>query len=95
MYVFFAPKVGVSTNNIVIKNTGFRWASCSVNGDLAFHWKCMMAPPKVIDYLVVHELCHIHKRNHSDAFWNEVDKVLPDYKERKLWLRKHGAALDL
>ena len=55
----------------------------------------MMATPSVIDYLVVHELCHIHHRNHSDAFWNEVDKILPDYKDRKTWLKKHGAALDL
>lgn len=62
---------------------------------MAFHWKCMMASPSVIDYLVVYELCHMHHHNHSDAFWNEVDKILPDYQNRKLWLRKHGAALDL
>jgi predicted metal-dependent hydrolase len=55
----------------------------------------MMAPPKIIDYMVVHELCHLHQRNHSDAFWNEVDKVMPDYRERKMWLKKHGAGLDL
>jgi predicted metal-dependent hydrolase len=55
----------------------------------------MMASPKIIDYMVVHELCHIHHRNHSDAFWNEIDKVMPDYRERKAWLKKHGAELDL
>ena len=55
----------------------------------------MMAPAKVVDYVVVHELCHMRVRDHSDAFWNEVDKVLPDYLERKSWLRKHGAALDI
>jgi predicted metal-dependent hydrolase len=55
----------------------------------------MMAPPKVIDYIVVHELCHIHHRRHNDAFWNEVDKVMPDYNERKSWLRKYGAGIDL
>ena len=54
----------------------------------------MMAPAKIIDYMVVHELCHMHHRNHSDAFWNEVDKVMPDYRERKMWLKKHGAGLD-
>ena len=55
----------------------------------------MMAPARVIDYLVVQELCHLHHRDHGDAFWNEVDKVLPDYRERKEWLRKYGASLNL
>jgi predicted metal-dependent hydrolase len=72
-----------------------RWASCGSIGVLNFHWKCMMAPPRIIDYIVVHELCHFHHRNHTDAFWNEVDKVMPDYRERKEWLRKHGASLAL
>lgn len=54
-----------------------------------------MAPQTVIDYIVVHELCHFRHRDHSDAFWNEVDKILPNYRERKEWLRKNGAALDV
>lgn len=91
----FAPKVGVSPKKISIGDLAFRWASCSSDGKLSFHWKCMMAPAKVVDYVVVHELCHMHVRDHSDAFWNEVDKVIPDYLERKSWLRKHGAALDI
>jgi len=92
---FFTPKVGVSPSGTAVKELGYRWASCTQWGLLAFHWKCMMAPPKIIDYMVVHELCHLHKRNHSDAFWNEVDKVMPDYRERKMWLKKYGAGLDL
>jgi predicted metal-dependent hydrolase len=80
---------------VVVKEMGYRWASCGKNGVLNFHWKCMMAPPKIIDYIVVHELCHVHHRNHSDAFWNEVDKVMLDYRERKAWLRKNGAGLDI
>ncbi|CAG0998145.1 hypothetical protein RHDC4_02981 [Rhodocyclaceae bacterium] len=74
---------------------GYRRASCSADGRLSFHWKCMMAPPCVIDYIVVHELCHLHRREHDEFFWNELDKVLPDYAERKAWLRANGAALDL
>lgn len=54
-----------------------------------------MAPQTVIDYIVVHELCHLRHRDHSDAFWNEVDKVLPRYRERKEWVRVNGAALDV
>ena len=92
---FFAPKVGVKTAYVKVKDMGYRWASCGTNGTLNFHWKCMMAPPKIIDYIVVHELCHLHHRNHSDAFWNEVDKVMPDYRERKNWLRTRGASLDV
>ena len=93
--LFFAPKVGVKAETIRVKEMGYRWASCGHSGTLNFHWKCMMAPAKIIDYIVVHELCHFHHRNHTDAFWNEVDKVMPDWRERKEWLRKHGASLDL
>lgn len=92
---YFAPKVGVSPTGTAVKELGYRWASCTKGNSLAFHWKCLMAPPKIIDYMVVHELCHMHRRDHSDAFWNEVDKVMPDYGERKMWLKKHGAGLDI
>jgi predicted metal-dependent hydrolase len=92
---YYAPKIGVTASSINVKDMSFRWASCSKSGVLNFHWKCMMAPPKIIDYIIVHELCHMHQRNHSDAFWNEVDKVMPDYRERKEWLRKNGAGLSL
>jgi len=90
---YFAPKVGVKAGSIKVKEMGYRWASCGTTGTLNFHWKCMMAPPKIIDYIVAHELCHFHQRDHSDAFWNELDKVMPDYRERKEWLRKYGAGL--
>jgi predicted metal-dependent hydrolase len=92
---YFAPKVGINTRRIDVRELGHRWASCSPAGNVAFHWKCMMAPPAIIDYLVVHELCHLHHLNHTEGFWNEVDKVLPEYRERKEWLRKNGAAMDL
>lgn len=92
---FYAPKVGVAPKSIKVKDMGYRWASCGINGTLNFHWKCMMAPPRIIDYIAVHELCHFHHRNHDDAYWNEVDKVMPDYRERKEWLKRNGANLDL
>jgi len=92
---YFAPKVGVNALATDVREIGNRWASCSPTGALAFHWKCMMAPPTIIDYIVVHELCHFHHLDHTDAFWNEVDKVMPDYRERKEWLRKNGAGLDI
>ena len=92
---YFAPKVGVKPGPLAIRELGHRWASCSPKGNLAFHWKCMMAPLTIIDYLVVHELCHLHVLDHTEAFWNEVDKIMPDYRERKDRLKKNGASLDL
>jgi predicted metal-dependent hydrolase len=92
---YFAPKVGVQVADIKIKDMGYRWASCGTRNVLNFHWKCLMAPPQIIDYTVVHELCHFHHHDHSNAFWNEVDKIMPDYRERKKWLKKHGASLAL
>lgn len=92
---YYAPKVGVAPRGIELRELGNRWASCSPRGRLAFHWKCMMAPQTIIDYIVVHELCHFHHLDHTDAFWNEVDKIMPAYAERKEWLRLNGAGLDV
>ncbi len=64
-------------------------------GGLWRRWRCLVAPLTIIDYIVVHELCHLHHRAPSDAFWNEVDKVLPDYRDRKAWLKVRGVELDL
>ena len=90
-----APLVGVEPGEVAVKELGYHWASCGAGGGLNFHWKTLMAPQTVVDYIVVHELCHLRFRDHSDAFWNEVDKVLPRYRERKEWLRLNGAALDV
>jgi hypothetical protein len=92
---YYAPKVGVEPTVLDVRELGNRWASCSPTGKLAFHWKCMMAPQTIIDYIVVHELCHLHHRDHTGPFWNEVDKVMPNYRERKEWLRRNGAGLDV
>lgn len=92
---YYAPKVGVKPGKIEVRDLGHRWASCSPRGNLAFHWKCMMAPQTIIDYIVVHELCHFHHLNHTEVFWGEVDKVMPSYRERREWLKKNGAAMDL
>jgi hypothetical protein len=91
----FAPLVGVKPCSIAVRELGYHWASCGTGGALNSNWKALMAPQTVIDYVVVHELCHLRHRDHSDAFWNEVDKVLPRFRERKEWLRRNGAALDV
>jgi predicted metal-dependent hydrolase len=92
---YFEPKVGVSVRGLTVRDLGNRWGACSPKGNLSFHWKCLMAPATVIDYIVVHELCHLHHLDHTELFWNEVDKILPTYSTQKDWLRKHGAAMNV
>ena len=89
----FAPLVGVTYGRITIRNQRTRWGSCSSKGNLNFNCLLMLAPAEVIDYVVVHELCHRKEMNHSAAFWNEVAKILPDYKEQEKWLKTHGNEL--
>lgn len=89
----FAPIVGVHYSRITIRNQKTRWGSCSTKGGLNFNCLLMLTPPEVIDYVVVHELCHRKEMNHSKAFWAEVEKVLPEYKTAKKWLKDNGAEL--
>lgn len=91
----YEPKMGVAAKAVKVIDLKNRWGSCSPAGNLNFHWKCMMAPPTVLDYIVVHELAHLRFPNHTRAFWNEVDKILPDYRDRKGWLRVNGAGMDV
>lgn len=92
---YYQPKLDVEARAVKVMDLKNRWASCSPDGTQNFHWKCMMAPMRVLDYIVVHELTHLLYPNHTEAFWNEVDKVMPDYAERKEWLRVNGAGMDL
>ena len=90
---YYAPIVGVNYTRITIRNQKTRWGSCSSKGGLNFNCLLMLTPPEVIDYVVVHELCHRKEMNHSKAFWAEVEKVLPDYKSAKRWLKENGGEL--
>ncbi|MBQ5656705.1 MAG: M48 family metallopeptidase [Bacteroidaceae bacterium] len=90
---YFAPLVGVTYNQIAIRVQRTRWGSCSSKGNLNFNCLLALVPPDVLDYIVVHELCHRKELNHSERFWTEVGKVLPDYKIRKKWLKDNGANL--
>jgi len=92
---YFQARMDVEPKSVKTLDLKNRWASWTPGGNLNFHWKCMMAPLKILDYIVVHELAHLIYPNHSAKFWNEVDKLLPDYSERKEWLRVHGAGMDL
>ena len=83
----------LSINNIRIKNQKTRWGSCSRNGNLNFNYKVALIPAALVDYIVVHELCHLAELNHSPRFWRHVAETIPDYKERRRALRQFSLHL--
>lgn len=86
----YARIMNVSYGRITIRNQKTRWGSCSEKGNLNFNCLLMLAPNEIIDYVVVHELCHLIEMNHSKAFWKQVEHVMPDYKSHRQWLKEHG-----
>jgi predicted metal-dependent hydrolase len=91
---YYKKKLGVDPKSIRIMDLQNRWASWS-DDRLNFHWKIMLAPLSVIDYVIVHELAHLKERNHTNEFWEIVESVIPDYKDKKMWLKLNGANLDI
>lgn len=89
----FAKIIGVSPTSVSIKNYKARWGSCTINGAIDYNWKIIQAPKKVIDYIVVHELCHLLEHNHSPKYWSCVEKFMPNSKDSKVWLRENADLL--
>lgn len=89
----YAPLIGVHPGRITIRNQRTRWGSCSAKGNLNFNCLLMLAPPEVIDSVVVHELCHLKEMNHSQRFYDEVLRVFPEYHKWHRWLKEHGSAI--
>ena len=90
---YYAPLIGVTYGRITIRNQRTRWGSCSAKGNLNFNCLLLLAPPKVLDSVVVHELCHRKVMNHSELFYREVYRVMPDYDQWHGWLKKNGEGL--
>ncbi|MBN1382779.1 MAG: M48 family metallopeptidase [Deltaproteobacteria bacterium] len=87
---FFAGQLGVFPQSIRIKEQKTQWGSCSRSGSVRFNWKIIMAPQSIVDYVIVHELCHLIYNHHQTQFWEEVESVIPDYEVKKGWLREHN-----
>jgi predicted metal-dependent hydrolase len=91
---YYARIIGVDYGRITIRHQKTRWGSCSAKGNINYNCMLMLAPDEIQDYVVVHELCHRLEMNHSPRFWAEVEKVLPDYKQRRKWLKDNGNSLN-
>jgi predicted metal-dependent hydrolase len=89
----YAERMGVEYKKLELRNQRTRWGSCSTGGTISLNWRLIMAPPDVVDYLVVHELAHLTEQHHGREFWQLVGEHIPDYKEKAEWLEKHSSRL--
>ncbi len=90
----YGPQVGARPEKVMIRQQKRRWGSCNSRGELRLNWKLIMAPLPVLDYVVVHELCHLLHMDHSALFWADVGRVFPDYKTCRQWLKTYGHLLE-
>jgi predicted metal-dependent hydrolase len=88
-----AAALGRRAGRITLRDTRSRWGSWSSRGDLMFSWRLVMAPPEVLDYVAAHEVAHLAHMDHSPRFWAQVEALMPDWRPRRDWLRREGAAL--
>jgi len=89
----FIHRIGAKPQGIKVQPLGYRWGSCGRGNILYFHWRTMLLPPPIIDYIVVHELVHLHEHHHKRSFWERVEQAMPDYAMRKRWLAENGSGL--
>jgi predicted metal-dependent hydrolase len=88
-------RVGVESPPLQIQGLGFRWGSCTRKGRMYFHWRIILLPPDRIEYLIVHELVHLHEHNHSPAFYERLRRAAPEYETHEEWLRRNGDQFNL
>ncbi len=87
----FTDRVGVKQGKVGVLDLGYRWGSCGAGGSLNFHWRTILLPPKIIEYIVVHELVHLLEPHHNQDFWKRLKRAMPDQSARKLWLAENGS----
>lgn len=86
-----AERVGVTPGAIQVRDLGYRWGSCSQDGSLNFHWRTIQLPPRIVEYVVVHELVHLIEPHHTEAFWRLLERAMPDMGARRKWLAQNGS----
>jgi len=86
----YQSRMGVEPAGVRVQDLGYRWGSCGKGDWLYFHWKAILLPARIAEYVVIHEIAHLHERHHSPAFWLRVERAMPDYAQRKAWLAEHG-----
>lgn len=89
----YSEILGVKPISVSIKEYKSRWGSCSTNGEVTYNWRIIIAPHHIVDYIVVHELCHLLEHNHGPKYWKHVESVVPDYRICREWLKVNGAGL--
>lgn len=87
----YAQRLRVRPSGIEIRDLGHRWGSCGKRAVLNFHWGTILLPPRIIEYVIAHELTHLHEPHHTPTFWHHLERTMPDYADRKTWLAEHGA----
>ena len=90
---YYSPALGKKPSKVMVREQKSRWGSCNSKGELRFNWKLIMAPPQVVDYVAVHELCHLKEMNHSASFWKLVEGLCSEYKTCRKWLKDYGQLL--
>ena len=90
----FSKQLGVNYNKVTVKTVRTRWGSCSRLGNLSFNWKLITVPEEVVDYVIIHELCHLKRMDHSSSFWRLVQKYSPDYNLHRKWLKAHESEIN-
>ena len=91
----YAKILQVEPNRISVKDYKSRWGSCSTTGDISYNWRIVMAPHRIVDYVVVHELCHLLEHNHSAVYWRHVERIISDFLECRKWLKRNSERLQL
>lgn len=86
----YVARMEVRPVGVKVQDLGYRWGSCGKGDWLYFHWKTILLPPRIAEYVVVHELAHLHQPHHTSEFWQRVERALPDFERRKIWLAEHG-----
>ena len=86
----YQSRMEVAPAGVKVQDLGYRWGSCGKGDWLYFHWKTILLPARIAEYVVVHEIAHLHEPHHTPAFWLRVERAMPDYLQRRTWLAEHG-----